>query len=72
MPVSSGVANNVNVLAIILPLACIIALVALIFAFVHWRIKKRNQLILHAIGAQEIPISPSSSNSNLYQHCPPR
>ena len=72
LPVSGNNENNVNVLAIILPLAFIIALVALIFAFIYWRIKKKKQLILNAIEAHESTMSPSSSNTNLYQHCPPR
>ena len=64
--------NKTNVLAIVLPLAFVMAFVALVFAFITWRIKKKKELVLSTIEAHESTISPSSSNTNLYQHYPPR
>ena len=71
-PVFKHNEKNNTVLAIVLPLAFVAALVALIFALISWRVKRKKQLILNAIEAHELAISPSSSNTNLYEHCPPR
>jgi hypothetical protein len=71
-PLSGSPETNINVLAIVLPLVFVIALVAIIFSLIYLRIKKKKQLVLDAFQEHELAISPSSSNTNLYQHCPPR
>lgn len=64
--------KETNVVAVVLPLTVILALVAIILALISWRIRRKKQLVLNAIEAHESAISPSTSNTNLYEHCPPR
>lgn len=70
--IQGGEGNKTNILAIVLPLIFVIVFVALLFALITWRIKKKKELVLSTIEAHESAISPSSSNINLYQHYPPR
>ncbi|XP_028405324.1 uncharacterized protein LOC114527825 [Dendronephthya gigantea] len=70
---SQGKKEEVNVTAIVVPVAFVLALIASIFALIFWNIRRKNKLLLNVIEAHAASaISPSPSNTNLYQHCPPR